>query len=477
MTTRSWGYSFAALMTLFLFCEPITLAQNGPGIADVVPLTVAAGVPLHVALDKAVPVKNPGAAVEGRLLDPIYVFDHLVIPAGSQVVGRVAQVDQVSGKQRALAIANGDFTPLRTPHVDFDTLVLKDGTRIPLNVSVSQGSPPVVHLIAGGKKKKKKSRVSTAVGQARQEAKTREHQAIEEVKAPGKWQRFKALISAELPYHRQSLPVGTQFTAELRAPLRLGEETPSSKELVQLGGKIPPGSLVHVRLLTPLSSATTHRGSQVQAVVSQPVFSAKNLLILPEGTRLEGTVTEAVPARRLGRNGKLRFMFRQIKLPAGAPHRVEATLQGVESASGARLKLDAEGGAHAVTPKTNYIAPAIDVVLAAGSLDGLDPHRRLHPGFTQGPDVAGGAVRGGAGFGLIGSLIGLAARYRPVSAVFAFYGAGWSVYSHIVARGTNVVFSKDTPMEILFGTHEGPPSPAVKGKTAQAVIPKPAKTS
>ena len=61
-------------------------------------------------------------------------------------------------------------------------------------------------------------------------------------------------------------------------------------------------------------------------------------------------------------------------------------------------------------------------------------------------------MRGGAGFGLVGSVIGLVAHYRPISAGFAFYGAGWSVYSHVVARGTDVVFPKNTPMEIRFGT-------------------------
>ena len=69
--------------------------------------------------------------------------------------------------------------------------------------------------------------------------------------------------------------------------------------------------------------------------------------------------------------------------------------------------------------------------------------------------MAGGAVRGAAGLGLVGSVIGLVAHYRPVSACFAFYGAGWSVYTHIAARGNDVVFAKNTPMEIRFGTHEG----------------------
>jgi hypothetical protein len=221
-----------------------------------------------------------------------------------------------------------------------------------------------------------------------------------------------------------------------------------------------------------LSSATDHNGSPVKAVVSEHVFSFDHHLILPEGSRLEGVVTQALPARRLGRNGQLRFMFRQIELAPGAPRRVEASLQGVDAASDAHLELDAEGGAHAITPKTRYIAPAIDVLLATSSLDGLEPHHHhlgVEGGARQGGDVAGGAVRGGAGFGLVGSVIGLLAHYRPINAGFAFYGAGWSVYTHVAARGSDVVFPKNTPMEIRFGTHADPTPPAAKPEAIPAV--------
>ncbi|HEY6291866.1 MAG TPA: hypothetical protein VI455_09945 [Terriglobia bacterium] len=426
-----------------------------------IPLTVQTGVPLDVVLEKQLKIsKQAGASVQGRVVEPIYVFDHLVIPAGSELLGHVAQVDTLSRKQRALHIANGDFTPLRKVHVDFDTLVLKDGKRVPVHTVVYQGALETVHLSADDQGKKK-GRVSQVASQAEQEVKNREHQAVQEVKAPGKSQRVKAWIVGELPYHRQSLPAGTHFTAELKAPVELGTEEPP-KELPELGAKIPAGTDVHVRLLTALSSATNHRGSPVQAVISEPVLSSDHHLILPEGTRLEGTVTQAVPARRLGRNGQLRFTFRQIDLAQGAPQKVEASLEGVDAATSAHMKLDSEGGAHAVTPKTKYIAPAIDVVLAVGSLDGLDPHnhKRIEEGLgPQGPDTAGGAVRGGAGFGLVGSVIGLLAHYRPVSAGFAFYGAGLSVYTHVVARGNDVVFARNTPMDIRFGTHAGPGSP------------------
>jgi len=440
---------------------------------DAIQLRVQPGVPLHVTLKKPVRIKQAGVPVEGQIAEPVYVFDRLVIPAGTQVLGRIGQVDKMSGKRRALTIANGDFTPWRTPHFEFNTLVLKNGTRLPLEATVSKGVPDMVHLVAGGSDKKKKGRVSQAVDQARQDAQQREQKAIQEIKAPGKMKRIETALAAELPYHRQIMPAGTTFTAVLKSPLDLGQAQPTSEELAQVGSEIPPGSIVHVRLLTGLSSALDHKGSPVQAVVSQPLFSDNHQLILPEGVRLEGNVTQAVPARRLSRNGQLRFTFRQIQVAQAAPRPVEASLQGVDAASSSHTVVDSEGGAHAVTPKTKYIAPAIDVVLAMGSLDGLDPHnhKRIEEGLgPQGPDVAGGAVRGGAGFGLIGSVVGLAAHYRPVSAVFAFYGAGWSVYSHVLARGNDVVFLKNTPMEIRFGTHTGSIPPAKEHFVGAALI-------
>jgi hypothetical protein len=432
--------------------------------AEVVPLTVGTGVPLHVVLEKRLPIKHAGVPVEAHTVEPVYVFDHLVIPAGTRVVGRVSKVETLSRKQRALTIANGDFTPYRKAYLDFDTLVLRDGSRLPIQTAVSQGTPNMVHLSADDHAKKK-GRVSQAVQQARAEAKAREQETVQQITAPGKLERVKSVLVAELPYHKQALPAGTSFTAELKAPLELGKEERSPNQLQKLGSEIPPGSIVHVRLVTALSSATDHKGAEVKAVVSEPVFSSDHQLILPEGARLEGAVTQALPARRLGRNGQLRFTFRQIELGPGAPRNVEASLHGVDAAAGAHVVLDEEGGAHAVTPKTKLVAPAIKVLLAVGSLDGLDPHNkdRIEDGLgPQGPDVAGGAIRGGAGFALVGAVVGIVAHYRPVSACFAFYGAGLSVYTHIVARGNDVVFTKNTPMEIRFGSHEGPPPPAVK---------------
>jgi hypothetical protein len=188
---RTREFTVVALLALASAGGCITFAQDKPAASDAIPLTVAAGVPLHVVLEKPVPIKHAGVPVEAHVVDPIFVFDHMVIPTGSQVLGRVTQVESAPRKQRGLAIANGNFSPLRKAHVDFDTLILKDGTRLALHTVVTQGAPNMVQLEAG-EQGKKKGRVSQAVDQARQLAKARGQETVKEIKAPGKMQIVKA---------------------------------------------------------------------------------------------------------------------------------------------------------------------------------------------------------------------------------------------------------------------------------------------
>jgi len=43
---------------------------------------VPVGAPLHIILTRTIPVKHVGIPVEGKVVENVYVFDHLVIPAG-----------------------------------------------------------------------------------------------------------------------------------------------------------------------------------------------------------------------------------------------------------------------------------------------------------------------------------------------------------------------------------------------------------
>jgi hypothetical protein len=87
-------------------------------------MTVPNGTPLQIALDKEVRVRKAGEPISGRIMQPIYIFDRLVIPVGTAATGRVSTIDPVPGRTRILGALNADFTPSRKLSVTFDELIL-----------------------------------------------------------------------------------------------------------------------------------------------------------------------------------------------------------------------------------------------------------------------------------------------------------------------------------------------------------------
>ena len=187
----------------------------------------------------------------------------------------------------------------------------------------------------------------------------------------------------------------------------------------------------------------------MEAVISEPLLNGNHELILPQGSRLTGTVSQVQPARRMKKNGQLRIRFQELTQPDGIQGKVEATLEAVQSAKDANVKLDPEGGAEATTPKTRYLATALSLTLAAASArsDSDIDHGVAHAGGDTGSRVAGGAN----GFKLVGIVLGLAVQSRALGYAMGAYGAGMSVYSNFIARGHEVVFPKNTLMEIGIG--------------------------
>ena len=70
-------------------------------------------------------------------------------------------------------------------------------------------------------------------------------------------------------------------------------------------------------------------------------------------------------------------------------------------------------------------------------------------------DVGGNAsnrVAGGAGgFKLVGIAMGLFVHSQPLGMAMGAYGASMSIYSHFISRGRDLVFPKNTAMEIALG--------------------------
>jgi hypothetical protein len=255
---------------------------------------------------------------------------------------------------------------------------------------------------------------------------------------------------------------GTRFDAELRESLSFGSESIPREALASLGAQPPPDSLVSARLLTPLDSASSRQGDASQAVLTEPLYGPGHTLVLPQGTVLKGSVVMARRARWFHRSGRLRFNFLNIELPPEVTRlrgdsadeiRTQGILQAAEGSGGA-IQVDSEGGVKATEPKARLIAPLISLVAASRAADNDAGRAGAGATNTAGGNVSGRTLGGGLGFGLLGSVIAQRSRYVGMS--FGYYGLAWSVFSNVIARGSEVRFEKNALLEIKFGGRAAP---------------------
>jgi len=430
-------------------------------------MSVPAGTPIKVALDSEVRVRKVGQPIHGKTTEPVYTFDKLLIPVGTTVTGKVSAIDSVPKKVRTLEAMDGNFSPVRAVHVQFDELVMADGRHVALHTLASPASDGVLRFVPANENTAKKNKVEDAAskktGEIRQEIHRQWGELQKQIHEAGKMHKLKRLAIAQLPVRPQYIDAGTSFNADLLEPLDFGTESVDPAALTNIGTPPPAGSVVHARLVTPLNSATSKKGERVEALITQPLVVSDHL-ILPEGSVVRGSVMQVRPARRLARNGQLRILFHEVAPPDGVAQKVETSLEGVAVAKGENLKLDAEGGAQVTTPKTRYLTTGIQVMLAASSA-APDGDRGLHRGGGGG-DLGGNAVNGASGFRFVGTIVGLLARSRVVATGFGAYGAATGIYDHFLARGRDVVYPKDMAMVIGLGTRESKPnadvSPAIE---------------
>src|SRR6202171_4731444 len=162
-------------------------------------LTVPAGTPLKVDLDQEVRVQKVGQPVHGKTVEPVYAFDKLVVPAGTEVVGKISAIDGVPKTRRARAAINGEFSPSRQVHIDFSELVMADGRHVPLQTDVSQGSGGFLQFVPASEKEKQKdgkkdqarNAASRRIGEAKTEVRRQWDAAKKQLHEPGKMQRLE----------------------------------------------------------------------------------------------------------------------------------------------------------------------------------------------------------------------------------------------------------------------------------------------
>jgi hypothetical protein len=428
--------------------------------AQIDQLVVKEGVPLRVIVTEKLRYKK-NQPVHARIVEPVYSFDREVLPSGTEVLGRITGFQSAPRWARITSMLGGNFTPLRQPVLAFDTLMLKDGRSLPIQTSVSAGSDTVVRF-KSGPAEQKKGRVATATEAARQQIEARKRAVIDSIKAPGKMDRVKEAMWSFAPWHPQYLPAASRFNAKLLAPLEFGDTSIPVVELTGLGSEPPADAILAARLITSLDSRTTAHGASVEALLTRPLVSGDNHLIFPEGSRLHGTVVQGQPARRWHRSGKLAFMFTGIEpvapssvVASPSVQEIEGRLESVESnSSQGKIQMDEEGGTSGASSNKRFIMPAISLMMAMQSADGLDHHHpdaddpvSTHPYSNH---YGSRVIAGGFGFGLLGSALGRLSH--PIAPVLGFYGAGRSIYSNVVARGQEVTFPADTPIEIRLSS-------------------------
>ena len=231
-----------------------------------IPLSVPAGTPLKVALSEEVRIQKVGQPVHGKVVEPLYAFDKLVVPAGSEVNGRVAKIEGVSKMKRTIAAMNANFSPPHQVLVDFDELVLADGRHLPLTTIVSPGSGGILQFVPAnskehsGKKEEAKNLASRKVNEVREGVKQQWESVKKQIDEPEKIHRLERFAVDQLPYHPQYMGRGTSFNADLQRPLDFGTESLKPETLTAIGTPPPSGSVVHALLVTALNSASTKKG-------------------------------------------------------------------------------------------------------------------------------------------------------------------------------------------------------------------------
>jgi len=105
------------------------------------------------------------------------------------------------------------------------------------------------------------------------------------------------------------------------------------------------GTPIKLRLSQTVSSADAHVNDRVEFEVLEDVL-VDNVVVVPKGATALGTVTEAVPKRRMARGGKLEIVMDSVRLVDGQ----KAALRAVK---------DAKGGGHTAGMTIGIVAAAV----------------------------------------------------------------------------------------------------------------------
>ena len=421
---KSCVHSVVISFSVFAASASLAAVQDAQSPQNTI--VVGAGNDLRCRLEKGLRITKAGEPIRAKLVEPVYAGTTIAIPEGSTVKGHVSSISSLPRHKEQLL--RGDFTRPRTANVTFDSVILPDGTALPIHtdstigVSDAKTAQYLPKSQRPGIRRKMKD-------------------AAKPLSEPNKLQRFSQAAVTSLPYHPEYLSQGTIFDATLLDAV----ETPLSVDQAEIHSPLDDGYL-HIRLLTPLNSATSAAGLPIEAVVPRPYYNKDHVLVYPPGTRLEGAVTKAVAAAWMKKNGGLLFSFHSAHTPDGNTTELFATVAGIQAAGGQGLAVGLEGDVKATTSTFSRLRAPISLI---------GPSRAVAD-ITVDKTAWSRAGEGNKGFGLLGA--GAAQASATTAIGFGYFGGAVNIYDAFLARGSNVELPVNTP--VLLRVDENAHRPA-----------------
>src|SRR6267154_2282565 len=377
-------------------------------------IVVGAGSDLRCRLEKGLRITKSGEPNTAKLVEPVYVGTTIAIPEGSTITAHVSSLS--SAPRRKTQLLRGDLTRPRIAHVTFDNVILPDGTEVQIHTDSTIG----VSDVKTAQYLPKSQRPGV-----RQKLKD----AAKPLFEPNKLQRLSQAAVRSLPYHPEYLDQGTIFDATLLDAV--GTPSPVDQAETQ---PLHSDRYLHIRLLTPVNSGMNGAGSAIEAVVPRPYYNQDHVLLYPAGTKLEGTVTRAIAAGWMKKNGELLVSFHSAQTPDGTTTEMRVTVAGVEAPGGQRLAVGQEGHGKATTSTFSRFRAPVSLI---------GPSRAVADTSVDKTAWAR-AGQGSKGFGLLGA--GAAQASATTAIGFGYFGAAMKIYDAFLAKGSNVDLPVNTPV-------------------------------
>jgi hypothetical protein len=175
---------------------------------------------------------------------------------------------------------------------------------------------------------------------------------------------------------------------------------------------VPADTEASVQLLSGLHTQVSRVDDPVKAELIRPVY-VNGRVALPQGSMLDGRVTQIRSAGRLGRAAEIGFRFETITLPDGQEQPIAAFLTGLDDALAGKSRLDSEG--HVRGPARSAWKRITGGLLALGAVS------------TAGVSVAGTAA---------------------LAAILPVGGSAVLGYAVILPRGKDVHIPPDTRLRV-----------------------------